>query len=370
MSKSIEKESIPNSLIIQIKTNIPNFYKVNYEPYMTIPGVKSKTIHFNPLIKYNKTEINNIPKYTSENIKYTQFFYSNEFDNLLNRILSNFLTMQKKISLTKATEDKIVENNIELTLNTLFPKDGIIYLNKKPYTIIDRHWNKDEWQIDTKPIDKLITPYSYITGNELQNAEKELQNIPENIRQGNLASSELKNENIIDSLKNEISNIKLEIDEKPLIENKELLKNIDKKNQELLSNFISQNDPITKDISIINDPLVLSLFISENDFMNYIKNNSDKTLLDLYNNYITLKNTLHDNYNRFNDKHIEILEHISNLYKYGRTLFQEEKESYSEEEEEPYSEEEEEPYSEEEEEEEPYSEEEEEEPYSEGKNHI
>jgi len=44
------EEKIPNSLIIYIKTRIPNFYKMTYEPFMTVPESKSHTVYFDPLL--------------------------------------------------------------------------------------------------------------------------------------------------------------------------------------------------------------------------------------------------------------------------------------------------------------------------------
>ena len=46
----------------------PNFLKVNYEPYMTVPQSKSHTVYINPLVKYSNNIITSAPK---ENI-YTQ----------------------------------------------------------------------------------------------------------------------------------------------------------------------------------------------------------------------------------------------------------------------------------------------------------
>ena len=34
-------EKIPNSLIIYVKTRLPNYYKMTYDPFMTVPKTKS-----------------------------------------------------------------------------------------------------------------------------------------------------------------------------------------------------------------------------------------------------------------------------------------------------------------------------------------
>jgi hypothetical protein len=56
-----KQTKVPNTLIIYIKTRIPNFYKINYEPYMTVPNSKSRTVYFDPLIEYYTLPIRNLP---------------------------------------------------------------------------------------------------------------------------------------------------------------------------------------------------------------------------------------------------------------------------------------------------------------------
>ena len=85
-----KEEAVPNSVIIYIKTRIPNFYKLNYEPYMSVPKNKNHTVYFDPLIKYYETPIKNIPGNASKDAVLTQFFNAPEFDTMINRILSDF----------------------------------------------------------------------------------------------------------------------------------------------------------------------------------------------------------------------------------------------------------------------------------------
>ena len=58
-NKKIKKEEpkIPNTLTIYIKTRIPNYTKLIYEPYMTVPTSKSHTVYFDPLVEYIKGAI-------------------------------------------------------------------------------------------------------------------------------------------------------------------------------------------------------------------------------------------------------------------------------------------------------------------------
>ena len=78
---------------------------------------------------------------------------------MMNRILSDFRYMQKPRTLKDATSRGIVDNNIEITLKTLFKNNNLFYINKKPYTIVKMNWNKTNWQIDAKPVDRLVQPH-------------------------------------------------------------------------------------------------------------------------------------------------------------------------------------------------------------------
>ena len=154
--KEKTEEKTPNSLIIYIKTRIPNYYKITYNPTMTVPKTKSHTVYIDPLVKYHNGPINNIPSNVPKNTIYTQFFEASEFDSMINRILSNYLYMQKPRTLQESFDKHIIDNNINITLQTLFGQNKLFYINNKPYTIVSSHWNNSDWQIDKKPIENLL----------------------------------------------------------------------------------------------------------------------------------------------------------------------------------------------------------------------
>jgi hypothetical protein len=160
MSKSV---SIPNELKININTNIPGFQKIKYKPDMTIKSNSKddKVVNFNPLVKLNKTVIDSIPS----EIRVKQFFNKGLFNSLIN---SHGLLREP--TLTKATKEGFVDNNIRLTLDTLFPLGSVIYINKQPYVIGDIQWTKGNWKLDTKikneallESSKITDPYLYST---------------------------------------------------------------------------------------------------------------------------------------------------------------------------------------------------------------
>lgn len=125
---------IPNILIIDIKTRIPDHFTIQYKPKMTLPKEEAHYIYFDPLIMYNPNAV------TTE-----EFFDKNKFETMMNKILSGFSSMQpKRVSL----EQGIIENNIKVTLQSLFGAGKLFYIDEKPYTIIDYKWD-NKWTNET-----------------------------------------------------------------------------------------------------------------------------------------------------------------------------------------------------------------------------
>jgi len=176
--------TIPNQLKITINTTIPGSQSLYYTPSMTIPNTKQETVKFNPLVKLNESVIKKVP----EDLRVKEFFDKGLFESLINAHGS-----QKTPSLAKATFDGYVDNNINITLKTLFPIKGIIYIHDEPYVIADLQWKKGDWKIDTKTIKrKVITntgrynPYAQnsIIQDEIVTAEKQLQSLPIDVAYG------------------------------------------------------------------------------------------------------------------------------------------------------------------------------------------
>ena len=148
--------TIPNELKITLNTNIPGFQKISYNPNMTIPNLSNNdsSVQFNPLVKLNQNTINNIP----ESLRKKQFLNKGLFQSL---IIAAGVKPAK--SLLYATNKGYIDNNIIITLDTLFPDNTIIYINKKPYVITDVQWSKGDWTLgnklkpNTSPNPKVIT---------------------------------------------------------------------------------------------------------------------------------------------------------------------------------------------------------------------
>jgi hypothetical protein len=304
-SQNTSSKKIPNTLIIYIKTRVPNYYKITYEPNMSIPKIKSGSVYFNPLVKYYASVVNNPPSGSPPDTKLAQFFDINKFESMINRILSDFRYMQPTRTLNQATNEKIIDNNIKITLNTLFAPNNILYLKDVPYTIIGYKWKIGEWKLDIKPIDKLINPFVPISGKELENAQKELDEIPEEIREGAISSS---NENMdfstlqnvlgkgLDKKESQIKILKPVIESQPIIKDKNVLQNMFTGFKNLYGKYLQKNNAINfgDEKDLMRDPITFSLLLDNQQLLNYFSTKTEESnkLSQLYTNYIHNKKRL------------------------------------------------------------------------------
>jgi len=176
---------IPNELKITINTSIPGFQSIRYKPSMSFPDEKNDdTIYFNPLVKLNSSVIKSLP----QEVQKKEFFNKGLFQSLIN---SHGLLKNK--SLVEATKEGYVDNNIRVTLETIFPSNSVLYINKQPYAIADLQWTKGDWKIDKKTqqtaeleSSKISDPYLYrtIVKDEIISGENELQKIPNEVIYG------------------------------------------------------------------------------------------------------------------------------------------------------------------------------------------
>ena len=320
--KDITDKKIPRSLTIIINTKLPNYYRLKYDPIMSVPKTKSHTVYFDPLIKYNLSAIKNIPRGSPKETLLTQFFEPNQFDSMINRILSNFLSMQKPITIEEATNKNIINNNIDITLKTLFKTNNVLYLNGAPYTIVGMNSNNNEWEIDKKPLDKLLRQNMYLTPLQIEEQvakEKEqlgintLTNSP--VAQGiaqtetrNIAANELKE---VAKITNNIQPLKQEVQTfKPFITNKLVLENMDESFKKLYSRYLQKNNPINYDVvpDLVRDPLTFTLILDYDNLSKYIEQNNDNETSSLYNSVITLKKELQIEDKNYQDLSIKIAE--------------------------------------------------------------
>jgi hypothetical protein len=170
----------PDQLNIIIRTSIPGYQQIEYKPSMTIKDSDEKGVRFYPLIKLNQTIIDKIP----QEYRIKQFFNKGLFESL---ITYNGGTPAK--NLLQATRKGYVDNNINVTLNTIFPVGSVIYIGKKPYAISDHQWTNGDWNIEVKQKKQEIDPnkikdpilYTQLVRDEILSGEEQLNRIPESI---------------------------------------------------------------------------------------------------------------------------------------------------------------------------------------------
>jgi hypothetical protein len=139
--------TIPNELIININTNIYGFKNIKYFPSMTIKNFNNNfsndntTVLFNPLIKLNKSTVDKIPE-----DKRKKAFFNKQLFNLL----INFSNNEIYTDLFQATQKGNIDNNINITLSSLFTNNSVINIGRNSYIITNFQWKSGTWKINTK----------------------------------------------------------------------------------------------------------------------------------------------------------------------------------------------------------------------------
>jgi hypothetical protein len=151
---------------------------------MTLKDDKdSNSVRFDPLVKLDKSVIEKVP----ENLRIKEFFNKGLFESLIN---SHGMVYEK--TLKEATRNGYVDHNIKVTLDTIFPVNSVIYINKEPYVIADVQWTNGNWKIDTKEkaveleANKITDPYLYtsIVRDDIISGERQLEELPPEVLNG------------------------------------------------------------------------------------------------------------------------------------------------------------------------------------------
>ncbi len=179
-----DKKFIPDQLNITIQTSIPGYQKIEYKPSMTIKNTDAKSVQFNPLIKLNKSVVDKIPS----EYRVKQFFNKGLFQSLL-----NYTGGKPAKNLFYATRAGYVDNNIKVTLDSIFPVNSVIYIENKPYAIGDVQWTNADWRIEVKQKNIEIDPnkitdpqlYKQLVREEIISGEEQLSKLPKSLVVGN-----------------------------------------------------------------------------------------------------------------------------------------------------------------------------------------
>ena len=110
----------PDSITILINTRVRGYPKLKYEPKMSVPGIKSDTVYFDPVIKLNQRIASTVPKGYPPSELFTQFYDKGGFESLIGRTISKSWLGQKHKTLEQAKNDGYIDNNIDVTLKQLF----------------------------------------------------------------------------------------------------------------------------------------------------------------------------------------------------------------------------------------------------------
>jgi len=213
-TSSKKKEVIPNQLKVYIKSGVPGASYFLYRGDMTIKGLPSdeNNILFDPLYPLNQSLINKIP----ESFRQKMFFNPGLFESLANyhnvakdedtgdeteggffsSILNSALNAVRPSKRVKTLEEArslgYIDNNVKVTLDTLFQQKSIIYVEGAPYTVIDVQWTQGDWHVVTKasPVEfnkfYALTPGQFVKQNnrDLQEGQEQLTTLPKKLLVG------------------------------------------------------------------------------------------------------------------------------------------------------------------------------------------
>jgi hypothetical protein len=301
------KEKYPNTIIFYIESNL---YSFNFMPQMLVPDVKSDTVFINPLVEYTKRGIRDIPQGAPKTNILKQFFIANEFEMMINRILSDVTSMQRKRTYKEAKDEGVVDENIALTVETLFKPNNVVYVAGKPYTIITHRYHKGDWDTDKKPSEQLvgISGDSEKGEKEADDELKELEKIDPTLLSGSSSARGLKVKNMLKQQQQQEQQQHQQQEEDQqqglsafaktqIVSNKATLKKLPGFLNYLLGGDLRKNDPIGFEppYSQMNpcEPITFTLVmgLTDNKFIDFVGDvdTNGETGAKLYENYVTAK---------------------------------------------------------------------------------
>ena len=128
-------------------TTVPGYQNMQISPSMFgIPKDKSrreKIIRINPTVKLSRSVVNMSP----EEDRKRQFFDYGLFYTLNSRAANQELMGISNISFKKSVKSHIIDNNIKITIDTLFAPGTVIYLGSEPYTVYSANFDETKWRL-------------------------------------------------------------------------------------------------------------------------------------------------------------------------------------------------------------------------------
>jgi hypothetical protein len=158
-TESFDNSYLPKRMSIILYTKTNQYARKIYTPQMSIPTTSSSYVNFNPLVKINKDtffrEYNIKPNDTTSalNNKIIDIFLNKQkFDELLNKIVID--SNKKELTIQESCKDKVIGNNIKVTLDVLFKPGNVLEIDKKPYTVNSYTWLDGDWLIYSNDLKK------------------------------------------------------------------------------------------------------------------------------------------------------------------------------------------------------------------------
>jgi len=280
------------NIILYTKTN-QSVRKV-YTPQMSIPNSNSRFVNFNPLVKINREMIHREYKInTKENKSLSEdvldvFLNKATFNDFLNKILIK--TGTKELSIKDSCDNKVIDNNIKVTLDVLFKMGNVLQIDGKPYTIYKYSWLNGDWLIYSDDIketnDQQEYYYNYnrrnyndtftekkVTRDAFNELSQEIPDCLKGITEGTSLLVTGDKKIVEEKLQPNEKENKLTIQDQTKIENFFNVNNNDlfnlSENKDFLPYNLNYNIP-----SFLKDPISVSLFYLEYNFKKEFANYS------------------------------------------------------------------------------------------------
>tara|TARA_Y100000816_G_scaffold289836_1_gene277156 strand:+ start:20722 stop:28095 length:7374 start_codon:yes stop_codon:yes gene_type:complete len=186
---------VPDTVSVTVRTTVPNYTTVIFEPSMVNKEAnndksyrnKDRVIRLDPLVPLTKKSIDKTPE--DYDLRKRQFSDRMAFETLVARAATETLFGVKKLSFEDAIQKNVVENNIRLTLDTIFKPGTVIYLGGNPYNIYSADFSETNWKLGPKDrVDADLTMANVLDAGVLsiqdRQGTKELQEMPDELKRG------------------------------------------------------------------------------------------------------------------------------------------------------------------------------------------
>ena len=188
----LQKGLYPHKLCIILNTNITGYSHVEYNSKMNIRNnTNTDYVFFNQLVELNVNVVNDKREYPNGIVSDNAYengipttVYKNAIpDTIIQRFLNknSFMKLldaliksgQKVLSLEDSCKNNTINQNIIVTLDTLFHYNNDFFLGEKKYKVVNHYWNIGEWNISTVELNKSMLDKTFNPQKILSESQKE-----------------------------------------------------------------------------------------------------------------------------------------------------------------------------------------------------